>query len=333
MQAEAIDQASIEGWWARECPSARLPLTIRPILGGHSNLTFLVRDAHGTSWVLRRPPLGQAAETAHDMAREFRVQRSVQAIIPVPRMVGLALDVLDVPFYVMERVDGVVIRTPQDALVLSPETRQEIGLGLVDTLARLHRVEPESVGLGDFGRPEGYVRRQLRRWPLQWQAVGGRSIPVFDELQSRLAATVPDQQRTAVIHGDFRLDNVMLDARHDVKAVLDWELSTLGDPLADFATMIAYWDDIGAGAPPATSVEGFPNADEVIARYGDESGLDLHQVYWYIAFAHWRLGCIAEGVYARFRDNRMGGSPYSLDVLGAQSTLRAEAALAALEEV
>jgi aminoglycoside phosphotransferase (APT) family kinase protein len=281
------------------------PLRASLIAGGRSNLTYALTDGPHR-WVLRRPPLGHVLATAHDMGREYRVMTALAPTpVPVPRTVleHREPDVLGAPFYVMELVDGVVHRDAADFAHLDADARRRLGHALVDVLAALHLVDPGEVGLADFGRPEGYLPRQVRRWTAQLASSRSREVPGFDALAARLADDVPAPQRASVVHGDYRLDNVIVAADDPgrVRAVLDWEMATLGDPLADLALFALYWQGWGATDNPifGTPAEhGFPSAAELSRRYADATGLDLGDP-WYEAFACFKFAVICEGIHYR----------------------------------
>jgi aminoglycoside phosphotransferase (APT) family kinase protein len=293
------------------------------ISGGKSNLTYRVACDAGEV-VLRRPPLGHVLPTAHDMAREYRIQSALgPTAVPVPRTLYLAGadSVLGAPFYLMERIVGHVCREE-----LPPgyaETEQEraaIGDTLVDTLAQLHLTDPAQVGLGDYGRPAGYMERQLRRWSRQWESSKAEELPELDSLLAQLAERMPAQHGQTIVHGDFRLDNTMLHPTRpgEIVAVLDWELSTLGDPLADLGTTLAYWADAGDDEamqatrinPPVTALPGFPSRDEVIERYARVTGFDVAPIAWYHAFAFFKLAVICQGIAQRAAGGAMLGSGF-----------------------
>ena len=297
--------------------------TVELIAGGKSNLTYRV-DSRAGSAVLRRPPLGHVLPTAHDMVREHTVMSALAGTdVPVPRMLHLCTDteVLGQPFYVMERVEGHVCRTDlPPGYADEPAQRRAVGEGLVDVLAALHDVDPEAVGLGEFGRPAGYLERQVRRWVKQWDATRIEGHDALDALAAELAADVPATQRHTVVHGDYRLDNTLLDPSTPgrVAAVLDWEMSTLGDPLADVGILLGYWsqaDDTGARTdalvvPAATVLEGFPTRAEVAERYAARTGLDLTPLPWYAAFAAFKLAVVCAGIVARVRGGAMVGDGF-----------------------
>jgi aminoglycoside phosphotransferase (APT) family kinase protein len=307
MSPAGIEADRVGAWFAANVPAARPPLGFELIPGGHSNLTFLVRDAAGAAWVLRRPPLSGVLPSAHDMGREHRIIAALRGTpVPVPGAIGLCQDpsVTGAPFYVMDYVDGVVPRdqaTVERALGL-PQ-RAAATASLVEVLADLHRVDPDAVGLGQLGRREAYVERQLRRWGRQWEQSKTRELPAIEEAGRRLAARVPPQQGSAIVHGDYRLDNLIVSPAGRVLAVIDWELCTLGDPLADVGLLLVYWSEPGDELQPLesapTAVPGFPSRAEVAAAYAAASDLDLGDLDFYVALGYWKLAVILEGVYAR----------------------------------
>jgi aminoglycoside phosphotransferase (APT) family kinase protein len=282
------------------------PLTGRVLGGGKSNLTYLV-SAETDEWVLRRPPLWHVLDTAHDMRREFTVMRALaDSPVPVPRMVSLCTDesVLGAPFYLMEHVPGTALRDPALLDGLGPDRLRALVLATVDVLAALHAVDSTAVGLADFGRPLGFNERQVRRWRRQLDDSRSREVPGIDELHRRLAGDIPEGRDATVLHGDFRLDNLLVDtAAAAVRVVLDWEMSTLGDPLTDVALMLLYAErpvasDSGPPRSP-TSVAGHPTVEEMLDRYAAASGRDLSDLCWYRAFAAFKLAVILEGVHYR----------------------------------
>ncbi|AKN70155.1 acyl-CoA dehydrogenase [Streptomyces sp. PBH53] len=284
------------------------PLTGRLIEGGRSNLTYTLSD--GTSkWVVRRPPLGHVLATAHDMKREHRVISALHPTrVPVPRPLLLCEDeeVLGAPFYVMEFVEGTPYRTADQLAPLGPERTRNAVLSLVDTLVELHAVDPAEVGLADFGRPEGFLDRQLRRWGKQLDASRNRDLAGIDELHAALGRALPVSPAPAVVHGDYRLDNVLIgpaEGGDAIKAVLDWEMSTLGDPLTDLGLLVMYSRPLGMpDSPVSTTAEapGHPDPRELIERYAARSGRDVSAVSWYTAFAWFKLAVILEGIHYRY---------------------------------
>jgi aminoglycoside phosphotransferase (APT) family kinase protein len=295
-------------------------VSIGLIAAGMSNLTYTVTPDGGSAAdavILRRPPTGAVLATAHDMAREYTVITALGPTdVPVPRTLHLCQDpaVLGAPFYVMERVEGVhVVSEIPAGYADAPEQRRAIGEGLIDVLADLHGVDYREVGLAEFGRPEGFMGRQVRRWAKQWDATRDRDRPGMDALAARLAETVPATQRDAVVHGDYRLDNCLLDPGTPgrIRAVLDWEMSTLGDPLADLGMLLVYWSQADESRPAAqsraTALPGFPTRAALAERYGRRTGLDLSQLPWYVAFGHFKFAAIVAGIVARSAAGAMAG--------------------------
>jgi aminoglycoside phosphotransferase (APT) family kinase protein len=314
-EVDGIDAAGVGAWFEANVPGARAPLSYERIAGGHSNLTYRVADAAGSEWALRRPPMGKTLSSAHDMAREHRVVSALGTTdVPVAPVAGLCEDeaVNGAPFYVMDFVRGPVLRGVAEAEASFPDEgdRREIGMRVADTLAAVHAVDPDAVGLGDLGRKEDYVARQLRRWNGQWEKSKTRELAAIDRVHDRLAARIPAQEGASIVHGDYRLDNMILADSGEVAAVVDWELCTLGDPLADVGTLMAYWPDRGddtvALGLPANLAPGFPTRDELAARYAEASGRDLSDLDFYIALGYWKLAIILEGVYARYTGGGYG---------------------------
>ena len=301
--------AALRPWFAAHVDGATgAPLDAELIAGGRSNLTYVISD--GTrSWVLRRPPLGHVVETAHDMRREFRVLSALAGTeVPVPRVLAFGDDdaLIGATFYVMERVEGRILRTKQDMATLDPAEARACSENLVDVLAALHSVDYEAVGLADFGRPDGFLARNVARWGKQWQANKTRDLPALDELGRRLGAALPVSGPAAIVHGDYRLDNTMLAADDPgrIAAVLDWEMSTVGDPLTDVGLLLVYWGDGEHLAPLSAQgvadIPGFLSRDEVVTRYAERSGRDVEHLDFYVIFAMYKLAIIVEGIQARF---------------------------------
>ncbi|MFV0307217.1 MAG: phosphotransferase family protein [Desertimonas sp.] len=310
---EGIDVPLVSAWLDAHVDGVGGPYRFSLIGGGRSNLTFRVVDASGTEFVLRRPPLGHVLESAHDMAREHRIISAVgQTAVPVPRTMGLCTDVEvnGAPFYVMGYVDGVVLDGPAKAELLPIERRRAASEHLIDVLADLHDVDVDAVGLGDLARKEGYVERQIRRWTKQWANSKTRELPAIDEVAERLATGIPPQQGVAIAHGDYRFGNVLTDVGAGrIVGVLDWELCTLGDPMADVGYLGVYWTDPGGEQlrhNDPSGADGFPAYAELVERYAARTGRDVSQVDYYVAFSSWRLAVISEGVYARYLHGAMG---------------------------
>ncbi|WP_019066044.1 phosphotransferase family protein [Streptomyces hokutonensis] len=301
-----LDLDRLRGLLDRERPGLVTgPLSGRLIEGGRSNLTYAVTD-NATKWVVRRPPLGHVLATAHDMKREHRVISALHPTnVPVPNPVLLCEDdeVLGAPFYVMEFVEGTPYRTADELLPLGPERTRGAVLELVDTLVELHAVDPAEVGLADFGRPEGFLDRQLRRWGKQLAASRNRELAGVEELHAALGRRLPTSPTPTVVHGDYRLDNVLIGKDDKIKAILDWEMSTLGDPLTDLGLLVMYSIPLELPNSPISttaSAPGHPAPAELVERYAARSGRDVSSVAWYTAFAWFKLAVILEGIHYRY---------------------------------
>ncbi len=311
---EGIDRAGVEAWFAENVSDVTLPLTFDRISGGRSNLTFAVADAAGARWALRRPPLGKGLESAHDMGREHRVISALAPTpVPVAPVVGMCEDesVNGAPFFVMEFVEGPILRTSEEASeAFDRPERGAIGERVADTLVKIHEVEPDAVGLGELGKKQDYVARQLHRWHGQWEKSKTREVPLIDDVHDRLVARIPDQAPATIVHGDYRLDNMILAPSGEIAAVVDWELCTLGDPLADVGMLVVYWgepgDDLLPLHDPPTLAPGFPGRDQVKARYAELSGRDLSEIDFYIALGHWKLAIILQGIIFRVAAGQYG---------------------------
>jgi len=305
---EGVNAVAMEAWFAANVDDVEPPLRYERIAGGHSNLTYRVTDATGRRWALRRPPLGSRLGSAHDMSREHRVVAALGPTeVPVAPVVGLCEDeeVNGAPFYVMEFVEGPVLRGLGEAEVFPDEAdRRAIGERVADTLVAIHAVDPDAVGLGDLGRKQDYVARQLHRWQGQWEKSKTRELAAVDRVHERLGARIPEQGPATLVHGDYRLDNMILTSGGEVAAVVDWELCTLGDPLADVGLLVVYWPERGeapiALGQPANLARGFPTRTELIARYAERSGRDVSDLDFFVALGYWKLAIILEGVYARY---------------------------------
>lgn len=302
------DQARrVTDWIGAAVPELSPPLRFDLIEGGRSNLTYRVADLVENTFALRRPPLSGVLPSAHDMRREHRVISALgDTGVPVPQTIGLCTDpaVLGADFYVMDFVEGVVAHdTETVAAALSEPARAAAGNTVVDTLLQLHAIDPDAVGLGDLGRGDGYVAGQLKRWTGQVASLPIEPIPGLIEMGERLAGRVPDQRAVTIAHGDFRFGNLILGPRGSVEAILDWELATRGDPLADLGWLLSYWSPPAGvdGLPMAmpTTAAGFISRDEALARYGTGSALPLDDIDFYVAFAYWKLAAVLAGVYSR----------------------------------
>jgi aminoglycoside phosphotransferase (APT) family kinase protein len=305
--APGIDQPRVDAWIATHVPGSAPPLTYELIVGGGSNLTFRVADAQGRQWALRRPPIGPLLATAHDMGREVRI---MSALAPSPVAVPACAaycedpDVTGAPFYVMDFVDGLVIRNLASTEAMTRADADRATDSLIDTQIALHTLDLEEYGLDDLARQGDYVGRQLARWRRQVEQGSTRDAPLFFELHERLVARKPTEQvPPGLAHGDYRFDNVVLDEQFAIAAVLDWELCTIGDPIADFAWSLEYWsnesDPVSFLSDPPTASDIFVTRDEVVDRYRSRCGFEVGDLSYYRVFSWWKQACIAEGALAR----------------------------------
>jgi aminoglycoside phosphotransferase (APT) family kinase protein len=317
-----LDLPRLAGYLGRQLPLAG-PLSAAVIPGGRSNLTYRVTDGRSV-WALRRPPLGHVLPTAHDMAREYRVLAALAGTgVPVPAVTVHCAEeqVLGAPFYLMEYLDGVVLRAPADTADLGPEQAAGCGAALVEVLATLHAVRPAEVGLGGFGRPDGFLARQVTRWRQQWERSKTRELAELAEVTALLAGRVPASGPPGIVHGDYRLDNVMFDrSRQRIVGVLDWEMATVGDPLADLGLLYVYTALASVGLGPATPFPpdaGFPTAQELVAAYlrarpAGAAGLPGSGLAWYVALGYLKLAVISEGIHRRYLAGQTVGDGFAV---------------------
>jgi aminoglycoside phosphotransferase (APT) family kinase protein len=336
---KGINEPRVSAWLRDNITGAAPPFQYELIAGGHSNLTYRVTDATGNRFVLRRPPTGHVLATAHDMVREHKIISAVgKTSVPVPRTLGLCTDteVNDAPFYVMSYVDGVVLDSPERAEGIGVDTKTALSWHLIEVLADLHAADIDAIGLGDLAKREGYVERQLRRWIAQWENSKTRELPIIDELAARLAKDIPLQQGVSIAHGDYRFGNCMVDlASARISAVLDWELCTLGDPLADLGYLGVYWagtDGRFGRANDPTGAGGFPSHSDLVEHYAVRTGRDVSRIGYYVAFSAFRLAVISEGVHARYLHGVMGGQVSANDLASFEASVQqlTETALDAL---
>ena len=305
-----IDPEAVTRWFDDLAIEFTGPLRFERIGLGQSNLTYLVRDADDQRWVLRRPPLGQLLASAHDVAREARIMAALAPTdVPVPEILGVAQDpaIADVPLVLMEFINGQVVDTMAVAESLAPQRRRQIGVSLPTTLAKVHAVDINVVGLSDLASHKPYAHRQLKRWAGQWEQSRTRELPELDDLTRRLVAAAPEQRELSLVHGDFHLRNAIVSRDTGVViGVLDWELSTLGDPLADMGTMLAYWPEPGEdfGDFPASTLDGFPDRAELARIYLEQTGRDPQALKYWHALGLWKIAIIAEGVMRRAMETR-----------------------------
>ncbi len=335
-----IDNVRVSRWLVDNIENVEPPFEFFPIEGGRSNLTYRVVDAAGLTVVLRRPPLGHVLATAHDMAREHKIISAVgKTDVPVPRALGLCVDesVNGAPFYVMSFVEGAVLDSPASAEQLTVQARQTASERLIDVLAELHQLDIDAIGLGDLAMRTGYIERQLKRWSTQWNQSKTREFPAVELAEQLLRQRIPEQQGVSIAHGDYRFGNCLTDVSSgQITAVLDWELCTLGDPLADLGHLGVYWTNPGAGPGrhnDPTGAPGFPTYDAIVQRYALSTGRDLSNIGYYRAFAAWRLSVVSEGVYARYLHGAMGDNDLDLSALKQGTEDLATSALESLKGV
>jgi len=326
--ALGYDIDRVEAWIASNVAELRPPLTWSRLPGGHSNLTYLLEDGDGHRAVIRRPPLGELLPTAHDMRREWAL---ITALGPTPVPVARAIafcddvDVTGARFYLMEHVRGHPLYSIDDTRRYIPEDRRApLAHSFIDVLAELHALDPDEVGLGALGKKEDYVRRQLNTWYRSWCASvepARFDDPRAHSLQQYFLANVPEQGPARIAHGDYSVRNCLCTETGEIAAVLDWEISTLGDPLADLAYTLNEWPDPGdpLGVLPdaPTQAPGFPTRRELAQRYAERSGRDVSRLDYYAAFNRWKSAAIGHGVYARYMEGKKSAEGVRLDELRA----------------
>jgi len=336
---EGINEERVVPWMKERVPTLEGKVKFSLIAGGHSNLTFKCEDESGCSYVLRRPPLGQVLESAHDMGREHKIIYALRdSEVPVPVTYGLCQDndINAADFYIMDYVEGLVLNDSISGARIPESNRRALGLDVADILCKLHFVDMDAVGLGDLGRKEAYLARQLKRWTRQWEASKTHEIPEMEECCRILSETMPEQVGATIVHGDYRLGNMIVED-DKVLAILDWELCTLGDPLADVGYILNNWvstgeiEQQGEGDQSPTAVGGYPDRDEFCEIYEKNTGRDLSGINYYRAFSHWRLAAIGQGVYKRYLVGAMGADrDVDLNKQKEGVSRRAQAALALL---
>lgn len=308
-------------WIERQLGPLQRPVEVVQLTGGRSNLTYRVTGAEGTTCVLRRPPMGTVLPTAHDMQREHRILAALGGTgFPVPRVHGYRPPSDETAeFYVMDYVGGHILEHVDDAAALTVAARRTAGESLVDALIDLHRIEPETVGLGDLGRRTGYVERQLRRWSRQWELTKTEEVPEMAAVHGWLAEHVPPEGEGAIVHGDVRFGNAVFSDDGQLSALLDWELCTLGDPLADVGYLLLTWDepgdDVAVRPDGPTRLPGFPGRREALERYASRSGRDVSRIDYYITLQAWRLACINQGVYSRYLSGDSGMASTDIEAI------------------
>ena len=340
-QPAGIEVGAVTNWLVTHIGDVSPPLDFLRIKGGHSNLTYQITDPAGRLLVLRRPPLGDLLPTAHDMMREWRFISAVHPTgVPAPPPLGFCedKDVTGAPFYVMDFVHGHVLHdaTVAEECYDAPQ-RRITGESFIDVLADLHDIDPDAAGLGDIARKEGYIARQLKRWYSQWNASKTRELSRIDEIHDALQARIPEQGPARIVHGDYRLGNCITSFDGPIAAVLDWEIATLGDPLADVGYVLHSWPEAGeaglAHRMSPTTAEGFPTRAELLERYAERSGRDVSMIGFYVAFSHWKSACIVEGVYARYLHGALDTSDVNVDAFKLSVEMAAENAHQALSRM
>jgi aminoglycoside phosphotransferase (APT) family kinase protein len=312
-QAIGVDSDAASRWLEKLGIEFEAPLRFQRIGLGQSNLTYRVGDADGRAWVLRRPPLGHLLASAHDVLREARIIAALwDTAVPVPQILGTSTgseagsEFSSVPMVLMEFVDGLVVDTMSVAEALTPQHRRQIAVDLPRTLAKIHSVDLTEVGLADLASHKPYAQRQLKRWAGQWELSKTRELPELDDLTRRLSVAAPEQREISLVHGDFHLRNLITSPETGaIVATLDWELSTLGDPLADMGSLLTYWAEPGEaqhGDYAPSTLEGFPDRTEMTRLYLQETGRDPAALQYWHALGLWKLAIIAEGVMRRAMD-------------------------------
>ncbi len=310
---EELPVAALEAYLATCLPEVTGPITVEQFRHGHSNLTYLVRVGN-REFVLRRPPFGNQVKTAHDMGREFRVLTKLSNVFPPAPRPYIHCDdasVLGVPFYLMERRRGVVLRHAYDShssQTLDPPTARQLSKALIDTLARLHALDYKEAGLADLGKPDGYVARQVTGWITRYANAQTDSHPAMDRIAEWLTNHMPTVSDAAIVHNDFKYDNLVLDPADltRVVAVLDWEMATIGDPLMDLGTTLGYWveasdpEAVRTGAFGPTALPGSLSRRELADRYAERSGRDVSDVLFYYCFGVYKIAVIVQQIYARY---------------------------------
>lgn len=341
-EVRGINHESVSAWMDANVEGVSGPYEFEFLTGGHSNLTYRVTTGDGTKLVLRRPPLGMVTATAHDMGREYRIISGVNNTdVPVPVALAHCEDesVNEAPFYVMSYVEGEVLHDDEIAAALMPnaDVRMTLSHNTIDVLARLHLANPDDIGLGELARKDAYLDRQLRRWQGQWEKMKTRELPEMEEAYSMLIKDKPEQRYTGVVHGDYRLGNMLIDPNNgDVLGILDWELCTLGDVLADVGYLLNNWvqpgeDNVTGATAYPTVIGGFATREEIVARYIEKTGFEVTNINYYRAFQKWRLAAIVEGVLARYLKGVMGDDPVDTEAYEEQVRVLATDAIALLK--
>ena len=344
-QPVGYNTVAVEAWINAHVPGLHTPLAWTRLEGGHSNLTYLVEDTQGQRAVIRRPPTGELLPKAHDMGREWALISALGGTaVPVPKALGFCEDpaVTGAHFYLMGHVDGHPLYSADDARRWAPEPlRQRVAFSFIDVLAGLHSIDPDAVGLGELGKKDDYIGRQLKTWYRSWNAsITGAKFddPRAHALQQYFLAHMPEQGPARIVHGDYGLHNTLVGTDGRIAAVVDWEISTLGDPLADLGYALNQWAEPGdppavRGDPP-TALPGFPSRRELADRYAQRTGRNLAGLDYYIGFNRWKSAAIVHGVYARYLEGKKSTVGVDLDGLKRsieRSLQQAEAAVERLQ--
>jgi aminoglycoside phosphotransferase (APT) family kinase protein len=308
---EELPLPALEAFLLGHFPGSEGPLTAAQFPSGHSNLTYLVRLGN-REIVLRRPPFGSNVKTAHDMGREYRVLSKLHAAFPeAPRVLLFCDDVsiLGSPFYLMERIQGIILRKdPPDARSFTPDTARRLSESFIDNLARLHALDYQAIGLGDLGKPRGYLERQVRGWIDRYHASRTHDLPEVERISDWLNQQIPTSAQATLIHNDYKYDNLVLDPADLTRVVglLDWEMSTIGDPLTDLGTALAYWvntndpDDLQNVRTSPSNYPGSLTRAQLVERYARITGRDVSYMVFYLAFARFKVAVIYQQIYYRF---------------------------------
>lgn len=329
---EELDVPKLEAFLTKEIADVALPIAVEQFPGGHSNLTYLIRDAGGRELVLRRPPFGNRVKTAHDMGREYKILSKLSVVYPpAPRPLAYteSAEILGSPFYVMERIRGVVLRRGS-TVTLTPDRARKLCESFVDNLVLLHAVDPATAGLGDLGKPDGYIARQVSGWTKRYTDAATDDIPEMTEMATWLAANMPADGLPAILHNDYKFDNLVLDAGDltKIRGVLDWEMSTLGDRRMDLGTALGYWieagdaEEVRSFAFGPTNLPGCMTRKEIVERYAEKSGVDVSNMLFYFAFSLFKTASVAQQIYWRYKqgftkDERFGAFIVGVRVLSA----------------
>jgi aminoglycoside phosphotransferase (APT) family kinase protein len=336
-ELSGFDLPGFVAWAAQYAPAVQGVEQAWLVSGGRSNLTFGIRDDAGRTWCVRRPPLGEVPSSAHDVLREYRILAALQhSGLPVPEVLASCAEpsVIGAPFYVMAFVSGATIASAQDAQSTPMPIRRRCGLAIVEVMLEIHQVDLERTGLANLSRPDDYVGRQLRRWRRQVGDDGLELYPRLAEIGDRLGAAIPVQQAQTLVHGDLKLGNLIFVASGAVAAVLDWELCTLGDPLADLGWLLASWSEPGDTSvrivTPPSRAGGFARRDELVAAYRRGSALRLDDIAYYAALAEWKWASIDVGIHRRFASRQMGDASVDLEAVTGEIHSRLDRAQALL---